>query len=487
MIKLDDVSFKYQNDKVDAIKNINLDFEKGKVYLLCGKSGCGKTSIIRTINRLIPIFYKGDLHGECKIYGENIENIPMYELSKKVGTVFQNPRSQFYNIDTTSELVFNLENQGVDKKTICKNLENVIAKFKIDHLLDKDIFNLSGGEKQLIACASLAVSNPNIIVMDEPSSNLDKCAIKKLSEIIKYWKKQNKTIIIAEHRIYYLMDLIDEVIFLENGEVKKTYSAISFKNINESDYGALGLRTRNITMCKENKNKIAVGKNFISIENYFFSHYKDKQILNIKKCVIPKNHTIAIIGNNGSGKTTFSRCLCGLERKFNGKTVIDGKTHTNKEMLKKSFLVMQDVNHQLFTESVNEEIRISTDKIDDNKINEILDKFNLKSKFDSHPMTLSGGEKQRLAIITALVSKREILIFDEPTSGLDRDNMLEFSDFVKELSDDVTKIIVTHDYELILETCDYVIHLEDGKIKDSYFLNDKGNEKLKDYFCDNQI
>ena len=487
MIKLDDVSFKYQNDKVDAIKNINLDFEKGKVYLLCGKSGCGKTSIIRTINRLIPNFYKGALYGKCEIYGENIEDIPMYELSKKVGTVFQNPRSQFYNIDTTSELVFNLENQGVDKKTICKNLENVIDKFKIDHLLDKDIFNLSGGEKQLIACASLAVSNPDIIVMDEPSSNLDKCAIKKLSEIIKYWKKQNKTIIIAEHRIYYLMDLIDEVIFLENGEVKKTYSAISFKNIDESDYGALGLRTRNITMCKENKNKIAVGKNFISIENYFFSHYKDKQILNIKKCVIPKNHTIAIIGNNGSGKTTFSRCLCGLERKFNGKTVIDGKTHTNKEMLKKSFLVMQDVNHQLFTESVNEEIRISTDKIDDSKINEILDKFNLKSKFDSHPMTLSGGEKQRLAIITALVSKREILIFDEPTSGLDRDNMLEFSNFVKELSDDVTKIIVTHDYELILETCDYVIHLEDGEIKDSYFLNNKGNEKLKDYFCDNQI
>ncbi len=487
MIKLDDVSFKYQNDKVDAIKNINLDFEKGKVYLLCGKSGCGKTSIIRTINRLIPNFYKGALYGKCEIYGENIEDIPMYELSKKVGTVFQNPRSQFYNIDTTSELVFNLENQGVDKKTICKNLENVIDKFKIDHLLDKDIFNLSGGEKQLIACASLAVSNPDIIVMDEPSSNLDKCAIKKLSEIIKYWKKQNKTIIIAEHRIYYLMDLIDEVIFLENGEVKKTYSAISFKNIDESDYGALGLRTRNITMCKENKNKIAVGKNFISIENYFFSHYKDKQILNIKNCVIPKNHTIAIIGNNGSGKTTFSRCLCGLERKFNGKTVIDGKTHANKEMLKKSFLVMQDVNHQLFTESVNEEIRISTDKIDDSKINEILDKFNLKSKFDSHPMTLSGGEKQRLAIITALVSKREILIFDEPTSGLDRDNMLEFSNFVKELSDDVTKIIVTHDYELILETCDYVIHLEDGEIKDSYFLNNKGNEKLKDYFCDNQI
>lgn len=487
MIKLDDVSFKYQNDKVDAIKNINLDFEKGKVYLLCGKSGCGKTSIIRTINRLIPIFYKGDLHGECKIYGENIENIPMYELSKKVGTVFQNPRSQFYNIDTTSELVFNLENQGVDKKTICKNLENVIDKFKIDHLLDKDIFNLLGGEKQLIACASLAVSNPDIIVMDEPSSNLDKCAIKKLSEVIKYWKKQNKTIIIAEHRIYYLMDLIDEVIFLENGEVKKTYSSISFKNINEPDYETLGLRTRNIIMCKGNKNKTRVGKNFISIENFFFSYNKDKQILNIKNCLIPKNHTIAIIGNNGTGKTTFSRCLCGLERKFNGKTVIDGKTHTNKEMLKKSFLVMQDVNHQLFTESVNEEIRISTDKIDDSKINEILDKFNLKSKFDSHPMTLSGGEKQRLAIITALVSKREILIFDEPTSGLDRDNMLEFSNFVKELSDDITKIIVTHDYELILETCDYVIHLEDGEIKDSYFLNNKGNEKLKDYFCDNQI
>lgn len=484
MITLDDISFKYENDRIVAIKNININFQKGKVYLLCGKSGCGKTTIIRIINSLIPNFYQGNCYGICKIYDENIENIPMYELSKKVGSVFQNPKSQFYNIDTTSELVFNLENQGVDKKIILKNLEHIIGEFKIEHLLDKNIFNLSGGEKQLIACASLAVSDPDIIVMDEPSSNLDKCAIKKLSEIIKYWKKQNKTIIIAEHRIYYLMDLIDKMIFLENGEIKETYSYNFFRNINEADFNELGLRARNINMCKENKNKIRVSRDFISIENYFFSHDNKNQILNIKNCVIPKNHIIAIIGNNGSGKTTFSRCLCGLEKKFNGKTVIDGEIYTNKEMLKKSFLVMQDVNHQLFTESVNEEIRISNDKIDDDSIYKILEKFNLNSKFDSHPMTLSGGEKQRLAIITALASKRKILIFDEPTSGLDRDNMLEFSKFIKELSDDTTRIIVTHDYELILETCDYVIHLENGEIKDSYFLNNKGNKKLKDYFCD---
>lgn len=486
MIKLEKIGFKYQNDKSQSIKNINFNFQKGKVYLLCGKSGCGKTTITRFINGLIPNFYKGQVSGSCQIYEKDICNIPMYKLSKNVGSVFQNPRSQFYNVDTTSELVFNLENQGFDKEEIIKNLDNVVRTLKINYLLDRSIFNLSGGEKQLIACASLVVSNPEIIVMDEPSSNLDNIAIKKISEIIKYWKDQNKTIIIAEHRIYYLMDLIDEFIFLENGEIKKIYNNMSFRNIDEMSYKKLGLRTRDILMYEGRQNKIISETKYIYLENYFFSYEKNKPILSIKNCKIPKNHIVAIIGNNGSGKSTFSRCLCGLVKNFKGETTINGKKYTNKEMIKNSFLVMQDVNHQLFTESVNEEVRISTDKINDDEINNILGQFNLKNKFYSHPMSLSGGEKQRLAIITALISKRKLLIFDEPTSGLDKENMLNFSASIKELPEDITKIIITHDYELILEVCDYVIHMENGGVKGSYYLDNEGYEKLKNYFCNNE-
>ncbi|MCC7561641.1 MAG: ATP-binding cassette domain-containing protein [Methanobrevibacter arboriphilus] len=210
---------------------------------------------------------------------------------------------------------------------------------------------------------------------------------------------------------------------------------------------------------------------------------------------MPKNEIIAIIGDNGAGKSTFARCLCGLERKCKGTININGKNLKSKNRLKISYMVMQDVNHQLFAESVLDEIFLSLDYNEHiNKQNlmnkekieiaeDILKKLDLLQLNDAHPMALSGGQKQRIAIGSAIASNKEIIIFDEPTSGLDLKHMKEVANNIKNLQKrGISSFIVSHDLELILECCNYVIHFEEGKIIDKYYIDDEGERKLKEFF-----
>ena len=170
LLKINDISFSY--DENTNLDKINLNISKGEVILLCGESGCGKTTLTRFLNGLIPNFFDGKRSGKVNLYDKPISEMPIYEISSHIGSVFQNPKTQFFNVDTTSEIVFGCENLGFEKEEIEKHLNVVVDDFKLNHLLDKSIFKLSGGEKQKIACASVSAVSPEIIVLDEPSSNL---------------------------------------------------------------------------------------------------------------------------------------------------------------------------------------------------------------------------------------------------------------------------------------------------------------------------
>ena len=467
MIELQNITFHYSGGtEAGGVREINLVIPDGQVILLCGQSGCGKTTLTRLINGLIPNYYEGKLTGNIFLDGKNINTLPLYETAKLVGSVFQNPRTQFFNVDSTSELAFECENQGLPENEI----------------IGKNIFCLSGGEKQKIACASISVSNPPIIVLDEPSSNLDVSATADLRRLIKLWKSQGKTIIIAEHRLYYLKGLLDRVLYLKDGRIFKDFSASEALEFSAEAQIKLGLRPFDLTKFPYEV-KTYTDKGKIGCSGFVFSYNKEHRVLNIPSLTFPQQSVIALIGYNGAGKSTFARCLCGLEQRCKGIVTINGNNYNRKQRLSHCYMVMQDVNHQLFTESTQEEMLISMAKPDEVKADTVLSRLDLLEFKECHPMALSGGQKQRVAIASALVSDREILVFDEPSSGLDLQHMREVAQELSALSQmGKTVLVITHDYELIVSCCTHILHLVDGEIHEQYVLDDAGMGRLKNFF-----
>ena len=242
-VQLKNIVFNYaaQNDAA-AINDVSFQVRKGECLLLTGLSGCGKTSLLRVLNGLIPRYYEGALSGSVFAEHEDIVNLPIYEVSKKAATVFQNPKSQFFNLDTTSEILFFLENTGTAVETMRKRLKSVASFLHIKHLLDRNIFNLSGGEKQMIAIASALASDTGILLFDEPTSNLDVFYIEKIAHVLRNLKAAGKTIIISEHRLYFLKDIVDRALIIKDGKIAHSLSASEFNSLTEERRKELLLR-----------------------------------------------------------------------------------------------------------------------------------------------------------------------------------------------------------------------------------------------------
>ena len=471
VIEFDNVSFSYGTQTERSLSNINFKVKEGEFVLLTGQSGSGKTTITRLINGLIPHFFEGSLTGSVKVIGNNIKTITPGEMGKNIASIFQNPRSQFFTTNSTKEVAFALENYGIDRDEMIDRVNCAFHDFEAENLMDRDMFSLSSGEKQKIAIIAAKTLNPKIYVFDEPSANLDIHSIIKLKKIMEWLKKQGHTVIVSEHRLFYLKNLVDKCLIMKDGKIDRELKKNDIDNLNDSDIRAYKLRTFKLSNIKyELKDNLIVNKQNadFKVNNLNFSYDVNHSVLS--NCNLEGNfgETVAIVGHNGSGKTTLGKIMSGLLKTRSGKIFIEGKLTKQTELYKCVYFVMQDADYQLYSDSVVSELMLSSMnsiKQNDEKIENAITLLNISSFRNRHPQSLSGGQKQRVTIAAAIASNKKILIFDEPTSGLDYDNMKIVSEAINTLrKKGILIFVISHDLEFLSRVATKAVFIENNTV-----------------------
>ena len=494
MITIKNLSFQYSTEEDFVLRNIDLSVHQGECILLCGKSGCGKSTLLKIINGIIPEFYQGKIMGSVEVAGMNPFETEIYKISEKVGSVFQNPKTQFYTTNTTDEITFALENYGVEREKIRKRLQEVQETMHISALMDRNIFALSGGEKQKIAIAAVYALNPEIFVFDEPSSSLDMDSMIELSKLMERLKEEGKTIVIAEHRLWYLKKIVDRAVYLENGKITKEYSMEEIQHLSEEERCRTGLRHTDfpgdspawkersaILLSASEKHTDIEKRSFVShlfkverrdsvvkrdssgnaleleIKDLLYKR-KERTIFRIDRLGFERGEIVGIVGKNGMGKSTFAKVVCGLARQTTGEICKNNKGISVPKRRKNSLLLMQEINNQLFTDSVYDEIRLTSALKEEEQFCTCMTDMQIDQLKEKNPHSLSGGQKQRVVILSALLSKKKILFLDEPTSGLDYASMKVVAKNITKFKTEKNLIlIISHDMEFLEEVCDRVL------------------------------
>lgn len=507
-------AFTYENG-ADGLHETTIAFDAGQVIVLCGASGCGKTTMTRLINALAPQYFPGMLNGSVIVAGKDTRNTDIAALAQHVGSVFQNPDSQFFTMNVKDELAFACENMAMPPDVIRERVRSTARDFSLTGLLDRPLADMSGGQRQRVACAAVSAARPPIVVLDEPTSNLDATAINALRGIVARWKRDGRTVVIAEHRLAWLDGLVDTAVLLGDGRVLRQFTGRQWHDLTDDERRQLGLRPVTLQQLRDirvshhprkpqfqakpltqtplrqservEQNHGSLPAYHVNDLRYRYRHTR-RDALDIADMAIPCGAVTTVIGLNGAGKSTFARCLQGLDRRCRGALVTpDGTRLQARQRLDTCITVLQDVNRELFTESVLAEVMLSQPRENEQSALEILDSLGLRELAGRHPMSLSGGQKQRVAIAVAIASERPIIIVDEPTSGLDLHHMHEVSSLIRGLAErGRTVVAITHDPEFALEVSDYVARLVDGRLADWYPVTEPGGTaKLVDALAPN--
>lgn len=469
MIDLHDVTFAYE-DQETIIQEVELQVKSGEFIVLCGKSGCGKSTLLRILNGLIPELYTGELTGTGSVLDQELLTKEFNAYVRDIGVVFQNPKTQFFTSDVYSELAFAMENYGIPREEMIRRIDEITSLFSLEEFLERSMFHLSGGQKQLIAFASASMLKHRLFLLDEPSSNLDEATIEQLKAYLQVLKNQGMTIIVSEHRLYYLTDLADRYLVMDKGHIVKGYTSQEMRTKSSLEIKEMGLRSLEQTSLKKvvEPDKTE-GKLTLTCVGLEFHYRKQSSVLKIPSLTLNSSYITGIIGHNGAGKSTFSKLLSGLIKPKEGVIKLNEQVMNPKELIKESFVVMQDVNLQLFFETVEKEISLNAKNT--NEFDKIVAMLNLEPLLCRHPQTLSGGEKQRVAIASALLSGKKIIIFDEPTSGLDLMHMEEVSNTIRWLHhENILVLVITHDKEFLNQTCQRILHFEKGNSIEDCFI-----------------
>ena len=508
-VSIDSVSYAYTTG-AQVLTDVSLAPAAGSLTLVCGASGSGKSTLVRLVNGLVPHFHHGRRDGEVLVEGREVADTPIEQMGRVTATVFQDPATQFFTTTVADELAFAPQNYQVPAQEIRRRRLRAVEELGIEDLLGRDLKGLSGGQLQKVACAQALVQDTPVVLLDEPTSNLDPRAIEDVRAAVARLRELGRTVVVAEHRVYFLEGLADEVVLMQDGRVARRMSGAEFYAMGE-ERRSLGLRTLERPELRVPVTPVAAlrdggpgdGRTVPGADGAvpgtgaapgvragaapgtadvpgtgdvpgagaaarpagpgegrtggaqggqgllvedLVVERGGRRILDIASLRFPAGAITGVTGVNGIGKTTLARAVCRLQRARRGARV----TLDGQELRHgQAFLVMQDVHRQLFAESVSQEASAPQ-----------LERLDLAGLAERHPLSLSGGQKQRLVIATAVDQDARVIVLDEPTSGVDYRHLLTIAAELRSLADEGRVVVViSHDIEFLNECADHVIEI----------------------------
>lgn len=479
ILEMRDVTYCYEGETLPVWKHLSCCFYKGKIHAISGPSGCGKSSILYLLNGLIPHMYEGKLEGKVFLEKEDITSVLPRERCDRIGFVMQNPESQFCTFTVEEELAFGMENLGFDPSVMGERIQKALAFVGMEGYEKMDLNNLSGGQKQKIAIASLLVTEPEILLLDEPTANLDPESRRQIFDLIlRLSREEGITILLVEHNIAEIIDQVDYVLALDRNGTPTASGA-------REEVIRQGWRVQAEEQIKRRGKDLSSEEEVLRIEGLEFAYpipgkrKKDKengkQIIKGLNLSVRKQEFLAIVGENGVGKTTLMRLIFRINTQDAGTIRLFGRpveSYRKKELYHLIGLVFQNPENQFIKNTVYEELMFSLKRVrisaeeKEKRVQEMLEKFHLAQEKDKSPFVLSQGQKRRLSVADMLLTHQKILFLDEPTYGQDFENRQELmKDMEKLVEEGITIVMITHDLSLVRQYATRVVELEGGSVK----------------------
>jgi energy-coupling factor transport system ATP-binding protein len=496
---VDNLSFRYRDRQGAAIHHLSFTANPGEVLLIAGASGCGKTTLIRCINGLIPRSYKGEMSGKIAVFGEDFSGWKLSQISQKIGTVLQDPERQILGTKVLNEVAFGLENLGMPRDEIFSRVDEALNFLKISHLRSRETFNLSGGEKQKVALAGILAMRPSIILLDEPLASLDPASAQDTLDAVRTLADQGMSILMVEHRVEDVLRIKPErVMFMSEGEIRYLGDVAGLSKM--VNYREVKLPAEDIVERAKRdpapvEIKVLPGvtnsgpsevESLVKFEDVAFGYESGVEVLHGINLQINRGDVIAVLGPNGAGKTTFVKHAIGLLKPKSGRVFVGGRdTHEASVAEIASMLgyVFQSPSHMLFAPTVHDELAFGpanmkhTKEQIEQEVKEALRIVNLSEKENDPPLALSFGQQKRVSIAAILAMRSRILVMDEPTAGQDYQNYMNFMDSILQMPAFEAILFITHDVDLAAIYANRVLMISGGKL----VADGKPQDVLRDF------